>query len=175
MVKLEEVEDAAFLEKPETSRNNALFQEEDDDDFTDTGKSSPSPSPTSGPSRISWHHPQTDSEISSIAGDDDLDESLYDRLAALKDIVPPQQRATLSKFAQNTSSAVSTGISYGGKGLWVIISSVLLLGIPYALALSEEQALMEAERQQSMMQDGAQGLMAAGGEAEGSGQAKPAL
>ncbi|KPI35138.1 Mitochondrial import receptor subunit tom22 [Cyphellophora attinorum] len=152
MVKLEEVEDAAFLEKPETSRNNALFQEEDDDDFTDT-----------------------DSEISSITGDDDLDESLYDRLAALKDIVPPQQRASLSKFASNTSSAVSTGISYGGKGLWVIISSVLLLGIPYALALSEEQALMEAERQQSMMQDGAQGLMAAGGEVEGSGQAKPAL
>jgi mitochondrial import receptor subunit TOM22 len=67
---------------------------------------------------------------------------------------------------------VSTGVTYGGKGMWVLISSVLLLGIPYALALSEEQALVEAERQQSMMAEGAQGLMATG---EEQGEAKPAL
>ena len=41
MVKLEVVDDEAFLEKPETSKNGALFQEEDDDDFTDTGAPSP--------------------------------------------------------------------------------------------------------------------------------------
>lgn len=45
MVKLEVVEDESFLEKPESSKNNALLQEEDDDDFTDTG-STPSPNPT---------------------------------------------------------------------------------------------------------------------------------
>lgn len=38
MVKLEVVEDESFLDRPETSKNGALFQEEDDDDFTDTGK-----------------------------------------------------------------------------------------------------------------------------------------
>jgi hypothetical protein len=36
MVKLEVVEDEAFLEKPEGSKNGALFQD-DDEDFTDTG------------------------------------------------------------------------------------------------------------------------------------------
>jgi hypothetical protein len=38
MVKLEVVEDEAFLEKPDTSKNGALFQD-DDEDFTDTGTS----------------------------------------------------------------------------------------------------------------------------------------
>jgi mitochondrial import receptor subunit TOM22 len=57
--------------------------------------------------------------------------------------------------------------------MWIVISSVLLLGIPWGLAVSEEQALVEAERQQGMMQEGAQGMMAAGG--EGSGEAKAAL
>lgn len=85
--------------------------------------------------------------------------------------MPPKTRTTISNFATGTASAVSTGVTYGGKGVWVLISSVLLLGIPYALALSEEQALIEAERQQSMMAEGAQGLMATGQE----GEAKPAL
>ncbi|ETN44911.1 uncharacterized protein HMPREF1541_09786 [Cyphellophora europaea CBS 101466] len=149
MVKLEVVDDEAFLEKPETSKNGALFQEEDDDDFTDT-----------------------DSEISEASDIGDLDESLYDRFSALKDIVPPKTRASIGSIASNTASAVSTGVTYGGKGVWVIISSVLLLGIPYALALSEEQALVEQERQQGLMAEGAQGLMAAG---EGPGEAKAAL
>lgn len=143
MVKLEVVEDEAFLDRPETSKNGALFQDDDDDDFTDT-----------------------DSEISEASSLGDLDESIYDRLSALKDIVPPKTRASISSFASSTASAVSTTVTYGGKGMWVVISSVLLLGIPYALALSEEQALMEAERQQGMMQEGAQGMMSAGGEGE---------
>jgi mitochondrial import receptor subunit TOM22 len=67
---------------------------------------------------------------------------------------------------------VSTGVTFGGKGVWVILTSVMLLGIPFALALSEEQALVEAERQQSMMAEGAQGLMATG---EEQSEAKPAL
>lgn len=86
--------------------------------------------------------------------------------------MPPKTRASISSFAATTANAVSTGVNYSGKGMWVLISSVLLLGIPYALALSEEQALVEAERQQGMMQEGAQGMMAAG---EGQGDAKPAL
>jgi Mitochondrial import receptor subunit Tom22 len=45
---------------------------------------------------------------------------------------------------------------------------VLLLGIPYALALGDEQQMMEEERQRGMMAEGAQGMM------EG-GETKPAL
>jgi hypothetical protein len=36
MVRLEEVEDEAFIEKPSTTKDGALL--DDDDDYTDTGQ-----------------------------------------------------------------------------------------------------------------------------------------
>jgi len=50
-----------------------------------------------------------------------------------------------------------------------LATSVLLLGIPYALAMGEEQAIMEEQRQQTMMQEGAQGMI------QGDQQARSAL
>lgn len=67
-------------------------------------------------------------------------------------------------------SATSTGINYGGKGLWILVTSVLLLGLPYALALGDEQQIQEEERQRMLMQEGAQGLIN-----PGEGEAKAAL
>ncbi len=112
-----------------------------------------------------------DSEISDASDVANLhsDESILDRITALKDIVPPKARARISNISSSILHATSTGVTYGGKGIWVIATSVLLLGIPYALALGEEQQLMEEERQRGLMQEGAQGMM------EGGGEAKPAL
>ena len=84
-------------------------------------------------------------------------------------MVPPKARARISVFSSSVFNATSTGVVYGGKGLWVLATSVLLLGIPYALALGEEQQLMEEERQRGLMAEGAQGMM------EGGDEAKPAL
>ena len=56
----------------------------------------------------------------------------------------------------------------------MIATSILLLGIPYALALGEEQQYIEEERQRSLMQEGAQGMIAQPGDVAG-GEAKPAL
>ena len=39
MVKLTEVEDEHFSEKPATTKNDALLTNDDDDDYTDTGTS----------------------------------------------------------------------------------------------------------------------------------------
>lgn len=97
------------------------------------------------------------------------DETLLDRIAALKDIIPPKARAHISNVSSSIFSATSTGISFGGKGIWVIATSVLLLGIPYALALGDEQQLMEEERQRGLMAEGAQGMI------QGGEEAKPAL
>jgi import receptor subunit TOM22 len=36
----------------------------------------------------------------------------------------------------------------GGKTLWVVSTSALLLGVPWALAYSEEQLMVEEERAQ---------------------------
>jgi len=152
MVRLEEVEDEAFIDKPASTKDDALLMD-DDADYTDT-----------------------DSEISDDeAVDDDYDESLYDRITALKDIVPPQARARLTSVANTAYNAASNTVTYGGKGLWVICTSVLMLGLPYALAFQDEQMVQEEERQRQLMSEGASGIMSAGGEAQGQGQAKAAL
>lgn len=93
-----------------------------------------------------------------------LDESLTDRLLALRDMIPPKTRARISSATNTLVSASSTGIAYTGKGLWVLATSVLLLGLPYMLAVGQEQELMEEERQRTMMMEGASGIMQAEGE-----------
>ncbi|KAK5049125.1 hypothetical protein LTR84_005548 [Exophiala bonariae] len=150
MVKLEELEDEHFINRPVGSKDDVLLAD-DDEDYTDT-----------------------DSEISSASDLDTLsnDETLYERLSALRDIVPPNTRAKISSVSSSIVSATSTTIAYSGKGLWVLATSILLLGIPYALALGEEQQYIEEERQRALMQEGAQGMIQQGG---GEGEAKPAL
>merc|ERR1712000_371119 len=106
MVKLEELEDEHFLNKPETTSGDALLVD-DDEDYTDT-----------------------DSEISDDGSEPELDESLLDRLSALRDIVPPKARAKISSVTSSIYSATSTTVNYSGKGLWVLATSILLLGIP---------------------------------------------
>lgn len=44
MVKLTEVEDEAFTDKPTPSKNDALLVSDDEEDYTDTGKYSTLPS-----------------------------------------------------------------------------------------------------------------------------------
>lgn len=86
-------------------------------------------------------------------------------------MIPPKTRARISSASSAVYSATSNTVTYGGKGLWVIATTVLLLGIPYALALGEEQQYIEEERQRGLMAEGAQGMMQQGQE-QG---AKPAL
>lgn len=54
----------------------------------------------------------------------------------------------------------------------MITTSVLLLGLPYALALQDEQMVQEEERQRQMMTEGQGGLLNPG---QGQGEAKAAL
>lgn len=116
-----------------------------------------------------------DSEISDDDGfEPSFDESLADRITALKDIIPPKTRAKLVNAASTSYSAASKSVMFGGKGLWVICTSVLLLGLPYALAFQDEQMVQEEERQRQLMSEGASGLMAAGQEGN-AGEAKAAL
>ena len=56
----------------------------------------------------------------------------------------------------------------------MLATSILLLGIPYALALGDEQQFIEEEKQRQMMAEGAQGMIQPA-EQQAGGQAKPAL
>jgi len=138
MVKLTEVEDEHFREKPISSKNDVLLVSEEDEDFTDT-----------------------DSEISTDSYATLEEETLFERIAALRDIIPPQSRHRIvSSFSLLTSFTKST-VTFGGKALWVLSTSAFLLGVPWALALAEEQQYVQMEREQGMIK-GANELLTPG-------------
>ncbi|KAI9847022.1 MAG: mitochondrial import receptor protein [Sclerophora amabilis] len=150
MVKLEPVEDEHFAQQQPGP-------EEDENDYTDT-----------------------DSEISSISSASSsapIEETIADRLHALKDILPPKQRAVLSSSVNKGFSWVKSGLTFGGKTLWVVSTSALLLGVPWAMAFQEELTINEMEKEQKMQQS-ANELLAPGANQEQPGQqqgTKPAL
>ena len=95
------------------------------------------------------------SDTSSVHDDEDEGiegESILDRIVALKDIIPQQQRLAISKAVSRTVSVGSMATYIGGKAVYIAITSILMLGIPYALAVEEEKAISEQERQMQMQQ-----------------------
>ncbi|EPS39220.1 hypothetical protein H072_6997 [Dactylellina haptotyla CBS 200.50] len=132
MVQLTEVPDEHYDEKQQGPQ-------EDDAYYTDTDSS------------ITDDDASEASETSSVA---DLEsESLYNRIVALKDIIPPGRRAQLSRSFNSTYGLVSSGLSFGGKTMWVLSTSALLLGVPYVLAWQEEQQVIEMEKEMQMQQN----------------------
>lgn len=93
----------------------------------------------------------------SSEGDDEVDtsldeESLFDRIAALKDIIPADKRDAIARTLSKSYSYGSMATYIGGKAAYILITSVLLLGIPYALAMEEDRMLSEQERQMQLQQ-----------------------
>ncbi|KAI0123913.1 mitochondrial outer membrane translocase complex, subunit Tom22 [Xylariales sp. AK1849] len=108
----------------------------------------------------------TDSEISTESDYDPSGESLGERLYALRDIIPPQTRASISNTVGNTAGAVKSVLSFGGRTMWVIATSALVLGVPWALAWAEEQQVMEMEKEMKMREMGGE-ILTAGAPADG--------
>jgi hypothetical protein len=99
-------------------------------------------------------HPLThnaESDTSSIASAP-VDETLYERILALQDMIPASTRRSVSSKISTTTSWLKSGLFMGGKTLWVVSTSALLLGVPWALAYSEEQMIVEQERAEIMAQ-----------------------
>lgn len=88
--------------------------------------------------------------------DEDEEESLIDRIAALKDIIPQKQRDSLSYGFTKLSSWSKTGATFVGKSAWVITTSMLLLVLPLALEIEKEQALVAYEKEALQQQGAAQ-------------------
>ncbi|KAF1983168.1 mitochondrial import translocase, subunit Tom22 [Aulographum hederae CBS 113979] len=115
----------------------------------------------------------SESDTSSLASDN-LDETLLDRLTALKDIVPASTRRSLSSVGANTYAYGATGASWLGKALWVVSTSALLMGVPWALAYAEEQQMVEMEREMKAQQQASE-MLGGTGASQQPLQAKPAL
>lgn len=127
--------------------------------------------------------PLADSEISNDSDYDPANETLAERLYALRDIVPPTTRGWISSRVNSISSKAWSVLSFSGKGAWVITTSALFFGVPFALSFAEDQQLTAMEQEYNMRQTGSE-LLTAGSEqntadkvgaALGDGQAKPSL
>ncbi|CAO1623309.1 unnamed protein product [Parajaminaea phylloscopi] len=156
MVRLEEIQDEAI------GRRTAAFEDEDED---------------------AWEN-ETGSDISSDEdSDDDFDvkdrslviprESVFERIAALKDIVPPSTRRSLSNTFSTVYAYGAFGGRLAGKLAWVVTTSALLVGLPYALAVETEAAVVQQERDFAQQQSGAQMLGGAPGAPAQGGPGQP--
>jgi import receptor subunit TOM22 len=96
-----------------------------------------------------------DSEISTDDEDNIADEeTLADRLLALRDIIPPTTRSYISGKVDSTAGWIKSGLLFSGKTLWVVSTSALLFGVPWALAFAEEQQMVEMEKEMKMRESG---------------------
>lgn len=94
-----------------------------------------------------------DDEDSEFDDDFDENETLLERLAALKDIVPPKQRQNVSKIFSTASTFLSNAFKRGGSLTWALTTSALLLGVPLSLSILAEQQLIEMEKTFDLQKD----------------------
>jgi import receptor subunit TOM22 len=98
-----------------------------------------------------WYIYYSESEIS-VESDYDVEgETLYERLSALKDIVPPSARLQVTSTVSTVTSFAKSSIAFSGKALWILSTSAFLLGVPWALAYAEEEQYIQMEREQGMI------------------------
>lgn len=154
MVKLQEVEDEHFTEdQPAPSAKAALpkdvlLADEDDDDmaYSDTDSSI-----TDGSGAVALAS-GNDADDGDDEGRAVEDETLLDRFYALRDMIPPRRRAALSSSVVTGRDWVRAGLRVGGKTLWVVSTSVMMVGMTYALAFADEAQAVEAEKEMRMQQ-----------------------
>jgi len=94
--------------------------------------------------------------LSSVESDASIDESLFDRILALKDIVPPTTRHSISSRISKTASVFKRGSKIVGNVIWVLTTSTLLVGLPLALILEDESKAVAQEKEMLEQQQGAQ-------------------
>ena len=90
-------------------------------------------------------------------------------------MLPPSQRRFITSTASTTTSWFKAGAVFSGKALWVVSTSLLLLGVPWALAYAEEQQMIEMEREMQMQQQASSMLTQPGEGGQAGGEAKAAL
>lgn len=107
---------------------------------------------------------ETESEFSeddadSVVSEDDFDpsaETLADRVAALKDIVPPEARKSLANTAETIKAWSSAAYALSGNVAWWVCTSAILVALPLALASENEAMITQQERELQMQSTGQQ-------------------
>jgi len=110
-----------------------------------------SPYASSSSSRTS-----SSASLSSVSSELSADETLFDRVAALVDIVPPTTRHSIASKLSQTVSLFKRGGKLVGNVVWIVTTSALLVGLPLALSLEDEAKIVAQEKEMLAQQQGAQ-------------------
>ncbi|KAI0693449.1 mitochondrial outer membrane translocase complex, subunit Tom22 [Cerioporus squamosus] len=94
--------------------------------------------------------------LSSVGSEIDGEESFYERVVALADIIPPTTRQSISDKLGKTASVVKTTGKVVGNLVWIVTTSALLIGLPLALVLEDEAKIVQQEKEMLAQQQGAQ-------------------
>ena len=97
---------------------------------------------------------RTSSSVSLASYPDE--ETFYERIAALVDIVPPTTRHKISSRLSSTASFAKAGGKFVGNLVWIVTTSALLVGLPLALILEDEAKIVAQEKEMLAQQQGAQ-------------------
>ncbi|CAB4252307.1 similar to Saccharomyces cerevisiae YNL131W TOM22 Component of the TOM (translocase of outer mitochondrial membrane) complex responsible for initial import of mitochondrially directed proteins [Maudiozyma barnettii] len=96
---------------------------------------------------------EEDEEDSDFDDDFDENETFFERIVALKDIVSPKQRQTVCGFFTSTTTFFKSAFAKGGSLTWALTTSALLLGVPLSLSILAEQQLIEMEKTFDLQKD----------------------
>lgn len=94
--------------------------------------------------------------LSSVGSELNGEESFYERLSALVDIVPPATRHSISSKFSKTTSFIKTSGRLVGNLVWIVTTSALLVGLPLAMSLEDEAKVVAQEQEMLAQQQGAQ-------------------
>ncbi|KAJ1503118.1 mitochondrial import receptor protein [Coelomomyces lativittatus] len=139
-------------EKTRSSRNSSTSkeklekkseeEEEDDDDDDDDDEDD-----------------DDDDELLNLEEDEVLEEGLLDRLVALKDMVPPETRYTLSQFFSKSFNMGQSVAQFIGKLGWVLSTTGLVMVVPLLFELDKETQILLCEKEQKLREQTAQQML----------------
>ncbi|XP_064647812.1 mitochondrial import receptor subunit TOM22 homolog [Lineus longissimus] len=101
--------------------------------------------------------------------DEEIDETLAERLIGLTEMFPKPLRNFSSSVLDLTQRAIKTSYSYGRSGMWVLASSATILVLP--LMFEIERSQMEEQQLQQQRQILLGPNAAVSGQAQGPGMA----
>jgi import receptor subunit TOM22 len=84
------------------------------------------------------------------------DETLGQRLYALKDMVSPATRQKIVSTWNTSTTWATWGGKLAGNAVWVVTTSALLVGLPLALAIENETMMVQQEKEMLAQQQGQQ-------------------
>ncbi|KAH9457289.1 hypothetical protein MJO28_011568 [Puccinia striiformis f. sp. tritici] len=128
-----------------------LKMDDNDDDFVTESESSS----TSDPSEDQSYADSEDEELQrSLQMYRVEDETIADRIYALRDIISPTTRESICERCDSIwNKSTSAGRTLGNFA-WVITTSIILVGLPMALSIEAESMLVSHEKEMERQRQG---------------------